>query len=186
MNMRRAYLPVILLLAACLGAGPAMAGKIYQTKDAQGNTEFSDSASQNAKQVELQNPQTYDGSRYAKEYERATPPEPKPIHTGPPFTVMKITYPKNQTSIRSNPGTLQITFQVSPARKPGYQIELVMDGKPLESVSGGSVALNNVDRGTHTVQIQAVDMDTGQTVQSSDPVTFTLHRHSILQKKPKI
>lgn len=187
MKMRSVRFVPILLLFAGFATAPAWAEKIYETTDASGNPSFSDTAPQNARQIQLPNTQTYNGTRNTKEYREAMPVTKKPVHTGPPFRVIRITYPKNQTSIRSNPGILTIRFDLSPGQEPGYRLELIMDGKPIQTIDGGdTIVLDNVDRGTHVVQIQAVEADTGKVVQSSAPITFTLHRHSILQRKPTI
>ena len=188
--MRHCQFAGLLLVTAGLLAPPSFGDeqKVYQTTDADGNPSFSDSASSNAKQLDIQAPQTYAGGKHAKEYEKVTQQQPKPQEpSGPPYSQMEITSPADQSSIRSNPGTVDIGVQVSPGPLKGQRLDLVMDGKPVRQLNGsGSVTLDNVDRGTHTVLVQATDIATGEIVQSGPAVTFTLHRHSILQPKPKI
>lgn len=189
MKMRHCQFAGLLLVTAGLLAPPSFGDqqKVYQTTDAAGNPSFSDTASSNAKQLDIQAPQTYPAGKYAKQYDEVTKKEPKPRVEGPPYTQMEITSPADQSSIRSNPGTVDIGIEVSPGPLKGQRLDLVMDGKPVRQLNGsGSITLDNVDRGTHTVQVQATDVATGQVVQSGPVVTFTLHRHSILQPKPKI
>ena len=163
------------------------ADKIYRTTDSQGHAVFSDSAPESAQPVEVDKTQTYPAGKNAADYDRFKPDRQKSTNDGPPYTVLRITSPENQTSIRSNPGNLQIAFDVNPGIRPGQILVLLMDGKPIQRITAqGPIQLTNIDRGTHTVQLQAVDPETSNVLQSSSPVTFTLHRHSILQKKPKI
>ena len=187
--MRHCQFAGFLLVTAGLLAFPSLAEqkKVYQTTDSQGNPSFSDTASENAKQVDIPAPQTYPGGKHAQQYDKITDKQPKPKVEGPPYTQMAITSPADQSSIRSNPGTVDIQVEVSPGTVQGQRLDLVMDGKPIRELSGsGSITLDNVDRGTHTVHVQATDLATGEIVQSGPAVTFTLHRHSILQPKPKI
>lgn len=191
MRMRLFLIVGTLLASASWGAlagenTPSPAGKIYQTTDSEGHPVFSDSAPENAKTITVEQTQTYAGDRNARQYGKFTPIKPRANDNRVPYDVMAITSPSDQTSVRSNPGNVTIAFQLSPGLKKGEKLELLMDGKVVKHVqSAGSVQLHNVDRGTHEVQLQAVDIASGKVLQSSDVVTFTLHRYSILNHKKK-
>ena len=189
MNIRTAVFAFIAIMLAGLAGSALAADTIYRSTDSQGNPVFSDSAPENASQVDIQQTQTYKGGQYATEAQQAQTDGDQAAHkpSGPPYAIMRITSPENQTSIRDNAGNVQIAFELKPGLKKGQRLVLLMDGKPVQEVSAsGPINLSNVDRGTHTVQLQAVDPATAHVLQSSPAVTFTLHRHSILQKKPKL
>lgn len=189
MNIRTTALVFLAMMLAGLAGQALAADAIYRSTDSEGNPVFSDSGPENAPQVDVQQPQTYKGDQYANEARQQAQSggdqsNRKP--SGPPYTVMKITSPENQTSIRDNAGNVQIGIELKPDLKKGQRLVLLMDGKPVQEVSSsGPIDLTNIDRGTHTVQLQAVDPATAHVLQSSPTVTFTLHRHSILQRKPK-
>ena len=62
----------------------------------------------------------------------------------------------------------------------GHQYVLTLDGKEVYKGSQGSAILENVDRGTHVVSA-TVAARNGQSLISSAPVEFTLHRFTSLQ-----
>jgi hypothetical protein len=173
----------------CLGGLvlPALAakddGKIYKTLDENGNPVYSDVAPENAQQVDVDKPQTYPAKSYAEDYSKFTPAKEDDAAraSNAAYSVMKITSPEADESIRNNAGNVKITFQLSPGPKPGHKLELLMDGKVVTDIaSPAPILLRNVDRGTHQVKLEAIEIRTGKVVQSSDAVMFTLHRYSIL------
>ena len=185
MNVRTLAIATVCL---CLGgvvlpAVGAKDDKIYKTVDENGNPVYSDVAPENAQPVDVDKTQTYPAKSYAEDYSKFTPAK-EDTGDAPtvPYNTIKITSPAADESIRNNAGNVQITFQLSPGPKPGHKLELLMDGKVISEInSPAPILLKNVDRGTHQVKLEAVEISTGQVVQSSDAVMFTLHRYSILQ-----
>lgn len=192
MKMRISAIAALGLAIGCL-ALPALGAdkpqgpqtpenKIYRTTDSQGHAVFSDTAPEGSPTVEVDQPQTYPAARY-DDKPGATAGKKAEASSRVPYTTMRITEPRDQTSIRSNPGNVKIAFELKPGPMPGQKLELLIDGKPVQEVQSlAPIGLTNVDRGTHSVQLQAVDIDTGRVLQSSDTVTFTLHRFSILNQ----
>lgn len=188
----KSLLPVIAVMGLALAsllAAPVYAAAvyasttIYKTTDSRGNPVFSDTATDGAQPVQIKKTQTFPASKFDTPTAGNRPTQ----HAWLPYKLLRITSPKNQTSVRSNPGNIAIHFKLDPVLRPGDALMLVLDGKSLQRIrSSGPVPLTNLDRGTHTAQLQVVDPDTGNLLQSSNAVTFTLHRHSILHKKPKI
>lgn len=165
----------------------ALAAEIYQTRDANGNPVFTDAAPEDAPAVEVQAPQTYSAKRYTEDYKKFTPAKVNgDAPPGPPYRIMKITSPEADESVRDNAGNVSVQYALEPAVKTNQRVDLLMDGKVIgEAGSGATVSLSNVDRGTHNLQLRAIDLTTGQVVQESAVSSFTLHRHSVLQPKPK-
>ncbi|RMG57255.1 MAG: DUF4124 domain-containing protein, partial [Gammaproteobacteria bacterium] len=100
--------------------------------------------------------------------------EPKKVT----YESVEILRPANDEAIRSNNGLLVISFRAVPDLAPGDHFEVVMDGQPVGQTRGQSLTLENVDRGTHTVEVHIVD-EAGNDRAHSDPVTFHLLRHHI-------
>ena len=169
---------VLVLLATAL---PAL-GEVYMEKDAQGNIIFTDKpSSQEAKPVELSPPSTYQPPALP------APPPPKPradTSSDTRYESVEITSPADDEAIRANDGRLTVTVQVSPALKRRHLLELHMDGKKIAETQSGRFELDNIDRGTHSLQVHVVD-ENGKTLVSSKPVSFHLLRYVIPRRTPR-
>ena len=102
------------------------------------------------------------------------------------YDAVTITSPANEGSIRSNEGQVLISYASSPALKSrnGHQFVITLGGAEVYRGTNTSVSLENVDRGTHVVVAKIVAAN-GRTLASSEPIEFTLHRHSILQNRSR-
>lgn len=164
------------ILLLCVFA-PASAD-IYRSVDENGNVVFSDTPSEGAEKIEVQEAQTVDSPDTRPfVYE---PPESEPA---PRYRSVAISSPQDDESIRANSGNITIRMSVSPSLKRGDKLVLLMDGKEVSAGSSTSVSLENVDRGSHSLQARVVGAD-GQTWVSSESVTFHLQRHSVQHPKP--
>ena len=65
----------------------------------------------------------------------------------------------------------------------GHSIEVLIDGQVAGSGAATSIALNNVDRGTHVITAQVVDAE-GNVLIAAEPVTFHMLRYSALMQRP--
>lgn len=100
--------------------------------------------------------------------------------TEPAYEQFAITQPKDDTSVRANDGDIVVVLALAPGLNTaaGHEVVLLMDGEPVAQGPQTNFALSNVDRGTH--RLRAEVQANGETLIATDPVTFTLHRHSIL------
>ncbi|WP_297528120.1 DUF4124 domain-containing protein [Thiohalobacter sp.] len=164
------------LLLLALLAGQAMAAEVYRWVDEDGTVHFGDQPPPGAEKVELPPPSTY------------TPPPLPPIRTrpqapaeAPAYSAVRILQPQDQATIRDNAGSFEIRFATEPGLKSqlGHQYRVLLDGRPIARVSGGSYRFENVDRGEHRIQVQVVD-PRDQVLIESAPVTVYLHRQSVL------
>lgn len=172
------HLSIILFLATI--SSYAIAQTVYKTTDEQGNTIYSDQATDDAQEVKIEKPMTFPAGELANEYQRFEPAETAEENAGPPYETIAITSPANDEAIRSNPGNVTILFNLSPALQAGHSLELYMDGSSFQQLgSSQSVDLENVDRGTHTVQLKVFEGASKTEIQASEPVSFTIMRHSV-------
>jgi hypothetical protein len=166
-------LAILLLLTALLPA--ANAADVYRSVDKNGNVVFSDKPSEGAKKIEIPDAQTLKAP--SASLSKGKPPPEQP---GPRYSQVAITQPGNDQALRQNNGDITIHIAVSPSLKSGDVISLDMDGKEVASGTTTTIALKNVDRGTHTLQARVMS-EGGQTWVSSDPVTFHLLRYSSIK-----
>jgi hypothetical protein len=88
-------------------------------------------------------------------------------------------YPANEQAFHSGNGNVTFEVQSTPPLKRGHKFEVTLDGQPVGQSSSGSVAVSNIDRGTHNATVHIVD-ENGVRVKSGSSITFTIHRPSVL------
>lgn len=94
------------------------------------------------------------------------------------YEQIAIAQPQDQATVFNNGGHVDVRILVSPAPPaPGDRVELFLDGRPVPFDDAHGFALDNVDRGTHTLQARIVDAGGTQLIASS-PVTFFMWQAS--------
>jgi len=166
---------LLLLLPLLLSVPPATAA-VYMEKDSEGNVIFTDKpSSPEAKPVELSPPSTYQPPALPAPPPRKPAAEPAAEAV---YESVEIISPADDEPVRANDGRLSVSVEVSPPLKPGHRLELHMDGKKIAETRGDHFDLENIDRGTHSLQVQVVD-EKGKTLISSKAITFHLLRYAI-------
>jgi|TARA_B100002003_G_scaffold252024_1_gene300441 hypothetical protein len=160
------------------------AAPIYKSKDKFGNPVFSDEATESAEEIKVQEPVTFDSSKYTRQYESASRhmAGDKEDETSSNFKyqTLAITSPENGTAIRDNAGNLVLQFLVEPGIRPGHTIALMMDGQVHSKVGGsGSVSMQNIDRGTHQFYLNVTRGDNDKVIQAGPVTSITLQRYAV-------
>ena len=158
------------LIGLCLGVDAA----VYKIVNPDGTVSFSDRPQAGAEELDLGHVQTISSPTPV---ESAEPVE----HDAPPgYDVFEVASPKNDETLRDNGGVVEIRLTIEPRLFRDHTISIFMDGKEL---GGGGrspgIILQNVDRGTHVVHATIVGKNSEQ-VTSTSPITFHLHRTSVL------
>lgn len=87
-----------------------------------------------------------------------------------------ITHPKNNATIRDNTGSVYVSGGIKPIFKRGLQIQLILDGKPVQKPQTHSMfSLRDIDRGEHQIKMQLLN-EKGKVIALSKAVTFYMHR----------
>ena len=151
--------------------------------DDAGNVEYSDQYRQGAEKVEIREVQTISlppaDSRLADELQSDREDrEEAAAERREPYRKLEITFPENDTAFNSGGGDFSVTTAVEPALLPTHQLRLSINGKIAGTTRGGFFNLTQVERGTHTLKLEVIDST--NVVQEAAPVTFTLHRPSVL------
>ncbi|MEK7322338.1 MAG: DUF4124 domain-containing protein [Pseudomonadota bacterium] len=114
------------------------------------------------------------------------PPPPEPAEAqettrnkAAAYRSIGITSPAHDSTLRDNAGTVVINVALDPPLlvKAGHHIAIYLDGTLIGENSTGTLTLNNVDRGTHTLNA-SVNSKQGQAMLTSPTVTFHLQRVS--------
>lgn len=86
--------------------------------------------------------------------------------------------PQHDDTVRSNSGTISIRSELNRKLSIGEQLQLLMDGRPYGAPTNQpNWELKNIDRGTHTFTIQAIE--NGKIIASSSIITVHLHRATV-------
>jgi len=165
----------------------AHAQTVYTWEDENGVLHFSDSPIQSAKQITLPK---LEASAPAPKFESSIPVDaPKEQASTPPVKKQKkpekiqelsltMLSPQHDETIRSNRGNLSIQIELNRKLGIGEQLQLMLDGRRYGAPQTQMTwQLKNIDRGTHTLSIQA--HRSGKLIASTSPVTVFLHRATI-------
>lgn len=89
------------------------------------------------------------------------------------YEVLAIDTPKNDEGIRANDGRINVIVAVTPNLRPNHSVQLKLDGNNVgQAQKIPYFNLTEVERGTHQLQAMIIDDDSGETVQSSDAISF--------------
>lgn len=156
---------------------PALAAAgVYKWVDADGNVHFSDTPQPGAEEVHLPPAQTYTPAPLPP-----ITPRPEPPAAPADYTRFELTAPAPDASLWENTGTVPVSFAIEPPLKAGrgHKLEVLLDGQVRATVTTSNATLENVDRGTHSLQGRIVDAS-GKVLSSTSAVTVHVHRQSVL------
>jgi hypothetical protein len=168
------YLLVIISLALCFGVWAQ--DRVYKRVNPDGSVEYSDQPLQGAEVMKVPKGSTFTMPETATS--TAAPADSTPEDTGVTYDSLEITEPANDKAIRSNEGKVTALARVTPELASNHRFRWSLDGEIVQDVNSPELRLNNIDRGSHTLQAEIIDAD-GNVVISSETITFHLMRHRI-------
>ncbi|MGF1546932.1 MAG: DUF4124 domain-containing protein [Thiotrichales bacterium] len=175
----RTLMIVCLLAVTCLGHA-----EIYRWKDKSGNIIFSDQPPPGQKSEKFQITAPNVSSRTESPSTTSsngsnTPESPD----GGGYETLQILTPKPDESIRANNGIVDVSISLTPSLQVelGHRFRVVVDGHPVREGVSPYVVLDNVERGTHTVQVMVITRE-GDVLKESSSLQFHIQRFS--QIKP--
>ena len=163
----------LLVTSLLLSLTLPVSAQIYQYKDANGNTVYTNQPPQGQDAEQVQLPPT-------NSVEMSTPKtseSPAPIEeaSGLHYSTLTLTDLPSDEALRANNGTFTVSVLIKPRLQPPHQLRLVLDDEPYGQPSNVPILqLVNVDRGEHRLAVQVIDGET--IVQQSPPVAFTVQR----------
>jgi len=172
----------LLLFAVLLTTVPAGA-EIYTWKDADGNTVFSDRPAENATEVKLPPVQTVPAIKQTTS-PAAAPTTQKTQPDTDSYRELAISEPTNDQDQWANNGQVDVVVAIEPALmvNQGHYLTLSLDGKTrVDQTRSTQMTLTEVDRGTHQLAV-SVHARNGDTLKTSETITFHIHRASLLNK----
>jgi hypothetical protein len=183
---------VQLITSLCAISGvlitPLVAAQVaYTWVDKNGVVHFSDTPNQGAKTIDLPNLEAVAPAPKVESTQSQIPlankPEDaeelsQPQSEKPLPLQLTMLSPKHGDTLRSNRGLIDVQLEMNRKLGIGEQLQLLFDGNPYGAPQNHSTwQLNNIDRGTHTLSVQA--KRSGKLIASTSPITVHLHRASV-------
>lgn len=170
-------------LLLCL-ALPASA-QIYQYKDANGNTVYTNQPPQGQAVESVELPPTNSIEMQAPESPQSSTPNQL---SGPIYNRLVLTDLPSEEALRANNGSFAVRVEIEPKLAQGHRLRLLLDGQPHGPASQSTqLQVSNADRGEHSLAVEVLSGD--QSIQQSAAVTFTVQRVNTqspaLRPKPK-
>lgn len=165
---------LLVLLFACSAFASEQA-EVYKSVGPGGVVEFSDQPSPGARQIEISPPTTYSAPKLPPLTSKQ-PTASAPAAEG--YRQVTIAAPPPDQAVVDTTGDVQVKVQLDPKLRQGDRLRVLVDGTPVATASDTTVALHNVFRGTHQLQVQVLDGQ-GQVVASSESSTFHMIRPSL-------
>lgn len=174
-----------LTLAALLGmlviGSPCFArADVYKWVDDKGGVNYSDRRHPGAEEMKNLDVPIYVSPPRTLPALAKSEPQPQ---TAKGYESVAITRPGNDEGIRSNNGDVSVSVSVLPELHTnlGHRLGVLLDGVLIaEPGNATEFQLNNIDRGSHTVQAVVFEAS-GNAVAESLPVTIHLDRQSLLR-----
>ncbi|GIU04508.1 DUF4124 domain-containing protein [Shewanella glacialipiscicola] len=145
---------------------------VYKWVDKDGKVHYSDEPQPNAQIVELKD----------KTLNQISLPQPKTDIDDVNQAIESIQYqvnitaPNEEETVRDNNGDFEVVATITPELKGQYLMAIKLDGKPIGQPQVGNIfQLKNIDRGQHTLVVDAMTQN-GKVFASSPPRKIFLHQ----------
>ena len=165
-------LPFIIILGLSLTVPVSAA--VYKSVLPDGRVIYSDQPpAENAAPAKLPAIQLIPAAPVPRPSQPAQAPE---VSNKAAYRSIAITSPAHDSTLRDNAGNVAIKVALDPPLliKAGHQIAIYLDGTQIAESSTDTLTLNNVDRGTHTLNASVTKQ--GQALITSPTITFHLQR----------
>lgn len=164
----------IFTFVGILAATAALGDDAWKWTDDEGVVHYSDVPVDGAEQVHLSEYSKKTGARISDSTELTQRPEQPEEFT---YETLAISSPAAEQTLWNIEGRLAVTIAINPNLMRGHRIRLTFDGQ-AQDISGTSVTLNEVYRGTHNLQAEVIDQ-TGRVISQTEPVRFYVQQNSI-------
>lgn len=171
----RKFIPLLIFFMAL----PAFARDVYKWTNEEGVVIYSDIPQEGAERIRVDTGGRAPGSSADEEGGAQSGPGDEAEAVA--YESLEITQPADDATVRSNEGTVTVSLSLSPTLVEGHEVKIILDGTELEDGMKGTLfSLNNLNRGTHSLQTRIVDAQ-GTELISSNSINFHLRQASIIK-----
>lgn len=140
--------------------------RVYKWIDASGQIHYSDRATEAAKEVNIDVPQT------------APVSESESPSTIAPYTNLEILQPEANQTLNTDTGEIAISVLLEPELQPEHVIQFVVDDRLVPNPSASTQIVLKLEVGSHKIYIAIVDATSKQSLMKSKSVTFHVRKPS--------
>ncbi len=174
--------PLISFLCLSLASPVAWTVEVFRSRAPDGSIIFTDEPQPGTQRLEIQPvisipvPDSETGTK------AGTPDKKTDRHIQAQYQSLVVVIPGDDEAIRDNAGNVTISYDSTPPLniRRGHTLRILLDGKVVQPhLSGMTVHLTKVDRGSHTLSAVIID-DRGEKLIQSPVTRFHLRRFSKL------
>ena len=146
------HLRISLMFLAALGSTAHAAEGVWKWVDSQGVTHYADRPVPGAVRIDIKVQ-----SGPVPETDLASPAgtttAARAVSVQPPYSQLEIWKPAPEESVVNTSGVVQVRMRLEPAIRPRHTLAVYLDGKRVENLAPGALAvdLQDVPRGTHSL-----------------------------------
>ena len=165
------------------------AAEVYRQIDQEGNVTFSDHRTQQSEKVTIPPVNVikpYQENKINNQISQSDKHIANKSKKSTDYQQLILIHPIDDQTVRDDLGNVTLQWRSEPelATNEQHYFEVLLDGVAMgNKLEQTSITLNNIDRGTHTVQIQLLNSN-GMQLTTSQAVTFHLHRFSRIRRAP--
>lgn len=151
--------------------------EIYQSTDNDGNAVFSDIKSDRSEPVTLQPTNTTTLPKLdTTDHMETESSQEAPVR----YSSVSIQSPSDDEIIRNTVGNVNVSVLVEPALQANHGIQILVDGTAVtRPLSNTQFQFGGIERGSHQLSAQIVDLSDDSVVETSPTVQFHVKQHSI-------
>lgn len=171
-----------LILLTCL----SVRAEIHSYIDASGERVFTDRPPAGASSTTVQ-PQTTNRMSAGQRLIKLSPPPGSlpvsDIEETPGYSQLQVLQPQPDATLRNTGRSIELVVSSTPALLPGHSYQLWLDGAPYGPSSTNSRwNVGEVDRGTHSLQVQLLDAS-GHSLIQSETLQVHVHQTSLASRR---
>jgi len=175
--MRKCLILLFALTTSLVHAAPA-----WRWVDANGQVHYSDTPVPGATQIELSGAQTFGSSARqpaAANKSASQPASQRSTGANERYRAFNIVSPKQQETLWNVGTVVNVQIELDPPLQPSHLLDLFVDGQRRNlNTPSTDITLEDVYRGTHTIQAVVVDQSGAEVIRSL-ATTFMVQQSSI-------
>ncbi len=148
---------------------------VYKWVGPDGSVTFSDQARPGAEKIQVKVPDKAAPGGAAGKTPAGAKGAPGQASAEAPYTEFAIVTPTDDEAVRSNNGSVGVSMNLAPSLHAQHAVVVSVNGQKVGKGSSTSLTLQNLPRGTHTVQAAIVD-EAGKEIIRSKTITFHVLR----------
>ncbi len=180
------FVRTILIFVFIFSTGLAFAQTgVYRWVAPDGTVIFSDQPRPDAEKVVIQPAQTVPPPEAASKRLQSQSGAADAAGDQAAYNEFLIVSPADDETVRANNGDVTVSMSLKPRLHARHAIVLSMNGEKVGKGSSTSLTLQNLPRGTHTVQAVVVDAGGAELVRTDSVIFHVLRRTNRFPPKPR-